>query len=46
MSETRPKVKRKTAPGTRPNDTAKARQPGSGRNKPAAGFDPQTKTWK
>ena len=35
----------KTRPGTRPNASKKPAVPGSGRNRPAKGFDPQTKTW-
>ena len=34
-----------TRPGTAPNEPRKARKPGSGRNRPAKGYDPVTKTW-
>lgn len=35
----------KTRKGTLPNNTAKSPVIGSGRNKPAKGYDPVTKTW-
>ena len=35
----------RTTAGTRPNDSAKPAVPGSGKNRPAKGFDPITKTW-
>jgi len=35
----------KTRPGTKPNASKKPAVPGSGRNRPAKGYDPETKTW-
>jgi hypothetical protein len=34
-----------TRKGTRPNDSKKRPVIGSGRNRPADGYDPITKTW-
>jgi len=34
-----------TRPGTKPQSPRKPRVPGSGRNRPAKGYDPVTKTW-
>lgn len=35
----------KTRKGTRPNDSKKRPVPGSGRNRPAKGYDQVTGTW-
>jgi len=35
----------KTKVGTPPNASRKPRVPGSGRGRPAKGYDPETKTW-
>jgi hypothetical protein len=40
-----PEKGKKTRKGTKPNTPAKPRVPGSGRNRPAKGYDPETKTW-
>ena len=40
-----PKKRSKTRKGTRPNDSALPAVIGSGRNRPAKGYDPVTKTW-
>ncbi len=37
--------KQPTRKGTRPNDSKKRRVPGSGKNRPAKGYNPITKTW-
>jgi hypothetical protein len=34
-----------TRSGTRQNEPRKPRKPGIGRNRPAKGYDPVTKTW-
>ena len=34
-----------TKKGTKPNPSKFPRVPGSGRNRPAKGYDPVTKTW-
>lgn len=35
----------KTRKGTRPNDSKKPPVPGSGRGRPALGYNQETKTW-
>lgn len=37
---------KKTKPGTPPNAARQPRKPGSGRGKPAAGYNPGTKSWR
>ncbi len=40
-----PSHRSKTRPGTSPNTSKKPAVIGSGRNRPAKGYDPVTKTW-
>ena len=40
-----PSHRSKTRPGTPPNASKKPAVIGSGRNRPAKGYDPVTKTW-
>lgn len=40
-----PSKQSRTRRGIRPNDSKKPATPGTGRNRPAKGFDPITKTW-
>lgn len=42
---TDPTGRSKTRKGTRPNDSKKPAVPGSGRNRPAKGYNPVSKTW-